>query len=259
MDLAPESSRAVWKRFPEFRPEPALIFAADSRWYYPQFRISHDGGIKVAAIDRFGGATYAGNTDAGEVANHWLTENFRRIRAGLEANDLRDELKLAWKEFGRGPNDVLQLAFGFFLESGEPVLFRLDSWNGFLPLEVVGTTDLGWPSAITKYRASLAERVADHFAPKDGRVISQGADHWALLMQTLVRRLAEDPNEPYVGGKTSGLVVRRSGLSGVAGYEADPSTGLRNGYHSTQKISARSTSILGDYRDDWATTGSGDI
>ena len=61
----PKSVRDVLDIYPQLRPEPAILFAADSRWTNPDGTFA-DGAVKVAAIDHFGAATYSGNVLAGE-------------------------------------------------------------------------------------------------------------------------------------------------------------------------------------------------
>lgn len=136
-----------------------MIFVADSRWTYRSIGMAHDGAVKAAPIDRFGAATYAGNTDVGEAAIGWLTQEFARARSGEPVQDLCEVLRSAWRRYCRPHGDVLQFAFGFFAEGFVPVLMRLDSWNDFHPLEVVGITYLGQPTAIASFKGRLNAEV----------------------------------------------------------------------------------------------------
>ncbi len=216
LDEARPHHKATWMRYPELRPDPALIFVADSRWSYEGRRLPHDGAVKVAALDRVAAATYAGNTDAGEVAIAWLTQYFAMSRASLQSGDLCEVLRQAWRKFNRGPNDVLQFSVGFIDENLDPVLFRLDHWNDFHPVEVPGMTCLGWPEAIEFFRTELDREVATAWAGlRDGQAIPLSANDWASKMQSIVWLAGEKKIHPSVGGPPVCMVVNKSGVRGL--------------------------------------------
>lgn len=221
LDEAPSTYKAIWRRYPHLRPAPGLIFVADSRWSYPAKGVTHDGAIKVAAVDRVAAATYAGNTDVGEIAIAWLTQYFSRSRAHVDEGDLTDVLRSAWRRYGRGI--ALQFALGFITESLEPLLFRLDSWNNFRPVEVPGMTCLGMPDAIKFFRAEIGTKVSQTWGEDRGKQsVDLSPDGWASVTQSIVWLAGEKQVDRSVGGPPTCLVVDKNGVRGLSLFVVDP-------------------------------------
>lgn len=180
----------------------------------------HDGAVKVAPLGKSGAAIYAGNTDAGEAALEWLHYAFRKAELGAPSEDLRDVLRNAYRTYKRGDGDILQFAFGFFDGKREPHLFRLDSWSGFAPFEVWGSTWLGSEIAAQHVKNQLAEKLLTD--AKDGNSATFDAAGWAGLIETMIWKAAEQAGDQSVGGQTKSLVVRPDGIESQSLFVLHP-------------------------------------
>ena len=197
-------------------PPSSLIFVADSRWSYPSRGRRHDGALKVAAIDKVGAATYAGNTEAGETAIGYITQYCQQARPDVRPDKLVEAVRSAWNQHKRGDDDSLQFALGFIDRSLQPLLWRLDSWNGFEPLAVPGITYLGMPTAIEYFRSHLDRKVAEAWSTmRDGNAVDATPGSWASIMQSIVWLAGEEKVHDYVGGPPTCLIVDDRGVSGL--------------------------------------------
>jgi hypothetical protein len=232
----PKSIRKVHATFPWAQPEPALLFAADSRWTY-RYRTGSkyaDGAVKVAEIDQRGAAVYAGNANAGELALAKLRQWMSQARAGEETPDLRDGIRDTWLQFAH-QGGGLHILFGFFDGFDVPHLFHLSDADDFLPHAIDEPESIGPNAATLFFKEQLHNSIVAHSSrPRSSRVISQHPDGWLSIFETIIWDVGRRGLDPSVGGPPLGLLVTPSGLRGCQITILDPETGAVAGSSLSQ-------------------------
>lgn len=220
----PKTTRDVFDIYPQLRPEPAILFAADSRWTNPDKSFA-DGAVKVASIDQFGAATYSGNVLAGEQALASLGRWMQDARLGKSPPDFRHGLRRLWARHAH-TGGGLDILFGFFDHAFDPHLFRARNVDDFVIHPVVGPQAIGAISATQFFEAQLRKKIIeDATQPRSQRVTSQNPDDCLSLFQGIIFNAGRMKIDQLVGGPPLGLLVAPSGLRGVSIDIFDPKTG----------------------------------
>ena len=220
VDAIPEKIRRLLQVYPQFRPTPAILLIADSRWSWKIGEDYDDGGVKLVSLDSHVGAIYAGSVAAGENALAQLTAAFREARvAGTHAYVEPERiLREVWRRH-RHPNDVLQLCLGGFLGSAaEPVAFRFDSISQFRAQPIQGIEAIGWPDAIVYFLRRLAEDLGRESAMDlTEKALALTPDHWCTKLGLLLLETAasEEANlRKTAGDSIQAAIITPSGMEG---------------------------------------------
>jgi hypothetical protein len=220
----PEKIQRILQVHPQFRPAPAILLAADSRWSYEVGKDFDDGGVKLTRVDSHVAAVYSGNTIAGETAFAQLTAAFRQARRAGTDGLVEPEriLQHVWRKHAHQGGGLHLCLGGFFGATSEPIALRFDHEANFRATPVEAVASLGWPDACDFFLQRLEEEVSNEMSvPLSEKALALSAEHWWGLIARLVAEACEEKVHASVGGRILGAIVTREGAQGRSLYRID--------------------------------------
>lgn len=195
-----------------------LIFAADTRWSFPDspHRAPEDFGQKLRPITPDIGAVFAGDVRAAEEGLERFEQGIRRERPIQSRQALLD---IAQAQFTRvlqahelkrssvPPREIYYLV-GTRYPTGQTEAIYFESSNRFVPKLVGGVNAIGWPSAAEKFRANLS---ANEELQRSRGGINEDPTVMGMHLASSLNSVIEDIEEKYVGGGVQWAILDGDG------------------------------------------------
>lgn len=221
----PESVRLIINSSPKFRPPPAIVMVADSRWTYSTGRDFDDGAVKLVAVSNRALAIYAGDTIIGPRSLGRLTEELQSAgpeRPSKMVRLARGCFQAAWRRFCV-TDSKLQVCLGTYDPSSGLHLWRFEDSDGFRPREATGIETIG----STKGRAHFWEEVRERIEDRVGTPLTEAAfsnhiEQWGSALPLAAWNTCTSQVDSTVGGPILIAYLTPGGIQGRSLHTLDP-------------------------------------